>query len=267
MIRFPGLGLEFSISRVALEWNGVEIYWYAIFIVVSILIFLLFYPRQAKKLDLKREDILDLSIILIPTAILGARIYYVLFELDFYLQDPIQIFNLKKGGLAIYGGIISGAIVLFFFCKKRKISVLDVMDLVVPFLALGQSIGRWGNFFNGEAYGIETTLPWRMELIQEGRVVSVHPTFLYESLATFAIFLFLLYLTNRRKYKGQISCWYLILYAFVRFWIEGIRNDSLWFFSVRISQVLSLFIFVVFSCIIAKQRKKTLKSKINAKNG
>lgn len=265
MIRFPELGLCFNISRVAIKVGEVEIYWYAILISMSILIFLLFFRKIAMKLKLNPEDILDLTIVLIPISLLGARIYYVIFRLEYYLQNPLEIVQLKNGGLAIYGGIIAGVITIIVFCKKRKIKVLEVTDLIAPFLALGQAIGRWGNFINGEAYGSSTNLPWRMELIENGKWISVHPTFFYESVADFILFLILYHFIKKRKYTGQITYWYLILYSFVRFFIEGLRTDTLMFFSVRISQILSLFIFVVFSYIIGKQDIKKKKTEITAK--
>ena len=131
---------------------------------------------------IKFEDIIDLLIFLIPISIISARLYYVLFDLNYFIKNPMQIFNIRTGGLAIYGGIIGGIITCIVFCKKRKINILDLLDYLAPALALGQAIGRWGNFANIEAYGVETTLPWRMGIYEANKYVEVHPTFLYESI-------------------------------------------------------------------------------------
>ena len=202
-----------------------------------------------KKCNIEYKDILDLSIFLIPISIICARLYYVIFDLEYFLENPSQIFNIRDGGLAIYGGIIGGVITCYVFCKKRNIRFLDLLDYLVPCLALGQAIGRWGNFVNIEAHGVQTDNLFRMGIIENGHYIEVHPTFLYESICTFLIFIILMFMTKRRKFAGELTYIYLILYSFVRFFIEGLRTDSLMLFSLRISQVLSLVIFV-FSCIM-----------------
>lgn len=249
MVTFPGLGLEFNIDRVAFNIFGIDIYWYAILIVSAILIAFLILKINNKKCNIEYKDILDLSIFLIPISIICARLYYVIFDLEYFLENPNQIFNIRDGGLAIYGGIIGGAITCYVFCKKRNIRFLDLLDYLVPCLALGQAIGRWGNFINIEAHGVQTDNLFRMGIIENGHYIEVHPTFLYESICTFLIFIILMFMTKRRKFAGELTYIYLILYSFVRFFIEGLRTDSLMLFSLRISQVLSLVIFV-FSCIM-----------------
>lgn len=249
MVTFPGLGLEFNIDRVAFNIFGIDIFWYAILIVSAILIAFLILKINNKKCNIEYKDILDLSIFLIPISIICARLYYVIFDLEYFLKEPSQIFNIRDGGLAIYGGIIGGIITCYVFCKKRNISFLDLLDYLVPCLALGQAIGRWGNFINIEAHGVQTDNLFRMGIIENGQYIEVHPTFLYESICTFVIFIILMVVTKKRKFAGELTFIYLILYSFVRFFIEGLRTDSLMLFSLRISQVLSLVIFVL-SCIM-----------------
>ena len=171
------------------------------------------------------------------------------------MQNPEKIFYLRDGGIAIYGAIIAIAIYFLIICKIRKVSFLNLTDFLVPYLALGQSIGRWGNFFNQEAYGIQTDSLFRMGLNTESGYIEVHPVFLYESIATFIIFIILRKLQKNRKFEGQILYMYFILYGFIRMILEGIRTDSLWIGSFRISQILSLVFFVVFLVIYIKKKK------------
>ena len=200
---------------------------------------------------------MDLSIYVIPISIIGARIYYIIFSFDEFGWNFLKIINIRTGGLAIYGGIIAGALTVILFSKKRNIKILDVLDRIAPYLALGQGLGRWGNFFNVEAYGSETTRPWRMGIYTAGKYTEVHPTFLYESIANFMIFCVLMTIRKKRKFSGQIVYLYLIMYSFIRFFIEGLRIDSLMFYGFRISQALSMIVFVIFSIILIKKVVKT----------
>lgn len=243
-ITFPGLNLEFNISKIAFKIFGVHIYWYATLIVVAIVLALIMYKKRSGLYELKFSDILDLSLYLIPIAIISARCYYVIFNFEYYSQNPKQILNLRSGGLAIYGAVIGGIITCFVFCKKRKINVFDLLDYIVPGLVLGQAIGRWGNFINAEAYGTQTNSFLRMGITEAGKYIEVHPTFLYESIACFAIFIILLIIKNKRKFNGQILYTYLILYSLERFLVEGLRIDSLMMGNIRVSQMLSGIIFV-----------------------
>lgn len=218
---------------------------------------LLYCKINDGKYNIKFEDIFNLSIYLIPICIISARIYYVVFNLQYFLREPIQIFNIRSGGLAIYGGIIGGVITTIIYCKKHKIDILNMLDYIVPTLALGQAIGRWGNFINVEAYGEETSNFLRMGIIENGVYKEVHPAFLYESIATLLIFFILIILQKKREYKGQVTYIYLILYSFVRIFIEGIRCDSLMFLNVRISQILSVVIFVTFCIVLLYKNKKS----------
>ena len=259
MIKFPGLGLEFHINKSLIDFGFLKITWYAVFIVLAFVVALLIFKKKQGRFNIKYEDILDLAIFLIPISVIGARLYFCAFNLEYYLKYPTKILDITNGGLAIYGGIIAGAITCFVFCKKRNINLLDLLDFVVPAIALGQAIGRWGNFTNIEAYGTVTTLPWRMGIIESGLYKEVHPTFLYEFIATLILFILLTILQKKRKFKGEITYIYLIGYSFVRFFIEGIRADSLMLFNVRVSQILSAIIFVVFCSILlfyVEKRKK-----------
>lgn len=234
-ITFPLLNLELNINKIAFEIFGVPVYWYAILIVASIAIALILSKIQDGKYGIKFEDILDLSIILIPISFICARIYYVIFNINNY-TNIIDIINIKDGGIAIYGGIIGGAITSYIFCKKRKINLLDLLDYIVPFLALGQAIGRWGNFINVEAYGINTNLPWKMGIKMGKDIQYVHPTFLYESICNLIIFIILTKISKKRKYIGQITYYYIIMYSFIRAIIENLRIDSLMLYNFRISR-------------------------------
>ncbi len=244
------------IPSIAFEIFGVPIYWYAILIVSSMVIALLWCKKQDGKFNIKFDDILDLAIIVLPISIICARLYYVMFSLDYYIKNPSEIFNIKNGGLAIYGGLIGGIIVILVFSKIKKLRVLDITDYIVPIIAFCQSIGRWGNYINIEAYGYETNLPIKMEVIENGIIKYVHPTFLYESICTMMIFIILSILSKKRKFSGEITYLYIICYSFIRFFIEGLRTDSLMLFNFRISQILSLVLFVLFSCILMYNKKK-----------
>lgn len=264
-VTFPLLNLKLELSRIAFSIGHIDIYWYAVLMMSAFIIALIIFKIKDGMFNIKFSDILDLSIYVIPISIISARIYYILFNLDYYINYPEQILNLKAGGLAIYGGIIGGGITCYIFCKKRKINLLDLFDYIVPCLALGQAIGRWGNFINVEAYGSTTNLPWRMGIIEAGKYIEVHPTFLYESLVTFSLFILLTAISNKRKYKGQIALIYLTIYSFARMIIEGLRTDSLMLGNARISQILSLLIFIVAIILQIKNFKKTFPDVDNYK--
>lgn len=247
-------GIELNINKIAFEMLGIPIHWYAILIVCSIAIALILSKKNDGKYGIKHSDIIDLSIILIPISFICARLYYILFNLKSY-HNIAQILNIKDGGLAIYGGIIGGVITAYFFCKKKNINLLDMLDYLAPFLVLSQSIGRWGNFINVEAYGVETNVPWKMGIKNINGITYVHPTFLYESICTLSIFIILTKMSKNRKYSGQITIYYIIMYSFIRAIIENLRIDSLMFYNLRISQILSIILFVVFTLIAIKKNK------------
>ena len=256
-ITFPLLNLKMEIPRIAFEIFGIKIYWYAIIIVSAIIIALLVCKKNEKKFGIEFSTILDLLIFLIPISIISARLYYIFFNLDSYLANPKQIFNIRAGGLGIYGGIIGGAITCYIFCKKREINLLDLFDYIVPSLALAQSIGRWGNFFNVEAYGYETSIFCRMGIYEAGKYIEVHPTFLYESIWCLTGFLILILIRKiTKRKKGIMTYGYFIWYGIGRFIIEGLRTDSLMFYNCRISQILSLGLFIIFSGILIYNKIK-----------
>ena len=259
-IIFPGIHFMAHVSPVAFQIGNISVYWYAIIMVVAMLIAIYGSYQSMKKDGITFDTILDLLLWLLPISLIGARLFYILFSFEKFQTNPWDIFNLKTGGMAIYGGILAGAVVLYFFCKKKKLSFWDILDSIVPYLALGQAIGRWGNFLNQEAYGSATSLPWRMGIIENGIYQEVHPTFLYESLLDFTIFALLLFLRKKRKFSGELSYIYIVLYSFGRIFIENIRTDSLMLGKFRISQILSIFFLVTFCYIfvykIEKERKK-----------
>lgn len=262
MIRFPGLSLSLKVPQIALKIFGINIYWYAICIVFGIVLSLILCSKSKENFDIKFDFVFEFLMFAIIFGIIGARLYYVLFNLQYYSKNPIKILYIRDGGLAIYGGLIVGAITILIKCKNRKIDKLDFFDYITPFVAIAQSIGRWGNFFNQEAYGTETTNILRMGINTYHGYKEVHPAFLYESICTLIMFIILRKLQKNRKFKGEICYSYLVLYSGVRMVIENIRNDSLMLGNYRISQVLSIAIFVTFSIILLKNYinyKKTEK--------
>ena len=262
-INFEGLGISFNINNVFFNINGFKIYWYALFIVISILISLLFCKRDSGKYHISFDDILELYLFILPISIIFARLYYVLFNLNYYIINPLEILNIRNGGLAIYGAIIGGIITIIIFCKKKCLKILDILDYLIPYLALGQSIGRLGNFVNEEAYGTETTNIFRMGIFKSGTYIQVHPTFLYESICTFIIFVILFKKKEKRKYPGQLTFLYFFLYGIIRAIIENFRTDSLMFKTIRVSQLLSIFSSIIFGIILYKKYKQNKKTDIN----
>jgi phosphatidylglycerol---prolipoprotein diacylglyceryl transferase len=217
--------------------------WYGVLIASAVLIGVNLSMRLAKTRQIDPEAIADLAIWLVLAAIPSARLYYVAFQWPTYARNPLDIIKIWEGGIAIYGAIIGGSIAAIFFARLKQISFWQLADLVAPSLALGQAIGRWGNFFNSEAYGSQTDLPWKLYIPKENNYF--HPTFLYESLWNLLLFTVLmwLFIDNTRHHHlktGSIFLVYLIAYGVGRFWIEGLRTDSLMLGSLRISQIVSL---------------------------
>ena len=261
VISFPALGLSFEFSKIAFKIFDIEVFWYSICIVIGIIVAIFLCYLSKEKYDVDFWSIIDITITTLIAGIIGARLYYVVFNLDYYLSDPVKIFAVRDGGLAIYGGLILGALALVFRTKKLEIKTFDVLDYIAPFVAIAQSIGRWGNFFNIEAYGAKTTSFFRMGINTYEGYIEVHPTFLYESILTFVIFCILRFLQKNRLFEGQILLLYLILYSAGRFFIEGLRQDSLMFGSFRVSQILSLVIFVISTYFYIK--KSSIRSSKN----
>lgn len=238
---------------VAFTLFGLDIRWYGILIGLGFVIAILLSYKRAPKYGIQSDYILDFAICLIPAAIIGARAYYVIFSWENYAGDIGKILDIRGGGLAIHGGIIAGLIVGICICKYRKIDFLSLADLVFPTVALAQAIGRWGNFFNSEAHGGPTDLPWA--IYADGQYV--HPTFLYESLWCLALFIFLMWLEKRRSFPGQLACLYGMLYSLERGLVEQLRTDSLMIGPFKQAQVLSLcvFLFCLAAYVILKKRK------------
>jgi phosphatidylglycerol:prolipoprotein diacylglycerol transferase len=248
-ISFPMLGnLSFNPPSYFTVF-GINIYFYGVIIGLGFILGMLYCAHKSRDFGLVPDDIYDLMIWLIPFSIIGARLYYVLFELDYYIQNPGDILAIRNGGLAIYGGIIAGIIVVFLVCRHKKIPMAAMLDVVAFGLLIGQILGRWGNFMNREAFGAETAVFCRMGLTSpEGSTIYVHPTFLYESLWNLGIFIFLTWFTKKgkRKYDGQCILLYFLLYGIGRSWIEGLRTDSLYIGTtgIRVSQALSMALAV-----------------------
>jgi len=242
-------------DRVLISIGPVTIYWYSFLIFISLLIGLLIIKKEIKKTKLDKDFIFDLIFYLIPVCIVGARLYYVIFNFDVFKNNILDIFKIWEGGLAIYGVVISGIIFIVYYCKKKSQSILLTLDLLAPCLILGQAIGRWGNFFNREAHGAITTLEHLQsmhlpEFIINGMNINGNyyiPTFLYESIWCFIGFILLIILRNKIKYKreGIIVCSYFVFYSIGRFFIEGLRTDSLYLFNIRVSQLTSGILFIL----------------------
>ena len=267
-IRFPGLfgDWEFTASSVALH-IGHGIYWYGIILGLGVLFGMLLCLRQAKHYGIQEDNLLDLVLMGVPIGILGARTYYVLFYLDRFRRTDGSlnwgsIVAVWDGGLAIYGTVIAVFLMAFLYCRRKHIRLGAMTDLCVMGLMLGQAIGRWGNFMNREAFGAETTLPWRMQLTTiVGKTVEVHPTFLYESLwNVLGLCLVLFVISRARHFDGENTWFYFLWYGMGRFWIEGLRTDSLYLFDwtflgepIRVSQALSLVMILVSAAVLFYQ--------------
>ena len=278
----PGLGLEFELNRVAFTVFGMEIYWYGVIIAVGFILAVLYGCRKAAPFGVDQDKVLDVLFIAVPAALIGARAYYVIFNLDIYRRgaklDWGAMIDIRDGGLAIYGGIIAAFLAVAFYCKVRKQSFWSYADCGAYGFLIGQMVGRWGNFMNIEAYGGVTNLPWRMcspkianELLYQGQIdkvvyeqildgaLGVHPTFFYESLWNLIGFILLVLLARKgRMFNGQMFLLYVMWYGAGRTVIEGLRTDSLYFFGtgLRTSQIVGI-LSVVAALILFVIRWKT----------
>mgnify|MGYP001237749299 CR=1 FL=1 len=240
---------------VAFRIFGIEIMWYSILITIGVIVGAILAFREAERLGIGEDNLIDLLLFAIPLAVIGARLYYVIFSWDYYSQNPKEILHFRGGGLAIHGAIIVGIIVAVVFSRKRGLDFWSIADCCSPSLILGQGIGRWGNYINQEAYGRPTDLPWG--IIIDG--VKVHPTFIYESIGDFLIFFFLIwYRKNKQEVSGEIFLLYIILYSTIRFFIEGLRTDSLMLGSIRVAQLISI-VGIILGLIYLKIRRKEKK--------
>ncbi len=257
-ISFPNLGIgPFDIQNY-FEVFGFKIYWYGVIIAIAFALAIILATGASKKFGIDSETIIDLALWAVPISVVTARLYYVVFDLKSF-NSFIDVINLRKGGLAIYGGIIGAVLTTYIFARIKKINILSLLDFGVPYLVLGQAIGRWGNFTNQEAYGTHTDLPWGMSgsNIADG---PVHPTFLYESLWNLCLFIFLIWFRNRKKINGEVFFLYMSLYGAGRFWIESLRTDSLMLGDFRISQVLAFLFALVFIIIFLVMRMKAAQN-------
>ena len=264
-ISFPGLfgDWEFNPDPIAIH-IGHGIYWYGIILACAMLAGLFLCMKQAKRFGLTEDNVLDLVLWAVPCCILGSRIYYVIFYLDLYRNadgglDWGRIIAIWDGGLAIYGTVIAGVIVVLIFTKVKKLRFAAMTDLAAMGLLLGQIIGRWANFINREAFGGLTDLPWRMRLwVSASQYIEVHPTFLYESLWNLVGLLLMLFVvTKGRRFDGENTWFYFLWYGLGRSWVEGLRTDSLYLFNwtfmgqpIRVSQALSMVMVVVAAAML-----------------
>lgn len=274
-VSFPGLGIgEFSFDRVAFDLFGKPIYWYGIIIMLGIVAAFIHAYLRCKQEGIKGDDILDIGLFTVIFGVIGARLYYVVTTLDTHkYENIIDVFAIWEGGLAIYGGIIAGCTALVLTAVYKKINPLKVMDAVGPGVMLAQAIGRWGNFMNGEAFGYEVAegsllYPFRMGLISDytntgSAMHYYHPTFLYESLWNIVGFVFICLIYRKKKFNVQMALTYFAWYGFGRMFIEGLRTDSLYVGSFRISQVVGAVCFVAASSLMVAGFILSRKGKLN----
>lgn len=277
-INFPNLGIYLDHVGKNISIFGFSIAYYGIVIVTGMMIAIWIAQREAKRTGQNPEQYLDLAMIGIAAGILGARIYYVVFAWDYYKDDLLSIFNIRQGGLAIYGGIIGACIAVVIYSRKKKQSFSLLMDTASMSIVFGQIMGRWGNFFNREAFGDYTNNLFAMQLpvsavraneitqkmwdhvvtVNGVEYIQVHPTFLYESLWNVGVLLFLFWFRKRKKFNGEVFLMYLIGYGLGRIWIEGLRTDQLLLpvVGLPVSQLLSGCLVVGCTILVVWKRKK-----------
>lgn len=278
-INFQNLHIYLKNVGKSVDIFGFSIAYYGIIIAIGMLLGILLIMYRGKKAGIDEDAGLDVCIYSLVFGIIGARLYYVAFQWDLYKDNLLQIFNLREGGLAIYGGVLAGMVACIVVCKCKKLSFFQVADIVMPGVLVGQIMGRWGNFFNREVFGGYTNNIFAMELplnavrsmdditqemISHGRMVGdvmyvqVHPTFLYESLWNLVLLIFLLWYTKRKKFDGELFFDYLFFYGLGRFWIEGVRTDQLklWGTGIPVSQVVAVVMMIVSVIAYVIMRKK-----------
>ena len=279
-IYFPNLGIYLEHVGKSFHVFGFEVAFYGCTMALGILFGYLLAEKEAKRTGQNPDNYMDMILYAVFFSLVGARLYYVIFKWDYYGQNLMQIFNVRQGGLAIYGGIIGAFATVYVFTKKRKLSFTQMLDTACPGLALGQVIGRWGNFFNREAFGDYTDglfamqLPvsavrsgeitekmWEhMEVIDGIQFIQVHPTFLYEGLWNLGVIIFLTIYRDKKKFSGELVLWYLVLYGVGRFWIEALRTDQLLIPGIGfpISQLLGAVLAVsgLIAIVIGHKRAK-----------
>ena len=279
-IAFPHLGIYIEHLGRAITIFNFSITYYALIIATGILAGAFLAIKEAEATGQNTDNYYDFALIVVFTSIVGARIYYVIFEWDNYKDNLLSILNLRAGGLAIYGAVIAAVITLIVFAKKKKMSIGLMMDTGCLGLLLGQIIGRWGNFMNREAFGGYTDGLFAMQIklaeVYSGYItpeiaenikvvdgieyIQVHPTFLYESLWNLAVFAILMFYRRHKRFDGEVFCFYLIGYGIGRTWIEGLRTDQLKFGGIAVSQVLSIFLAVAAAAYVVYRRNQQRKS-------
>ena len=278
LVSFPGLELDIELSRVAFSLFGVPIYWYGIIISLAFVACVLWAMRDSKRFGYEPDTVIDLVLVAIPVCIVCARLFFVVFSWDMFKDNLLEIFNIRHGGLAIWGGIIGAVISGTIIVKWKKLQTLKFFDFAIVYVPLGQAIGRWGNFFNQEAFGTNTTLPWGMtspevkqyltnnlESLKAQNVIvypdlPVHPTFLYESIWNLALFGFLYFMRGKKKFDGQIFCLYFIGYGIARAFIETLRTDALMIGNLRIAIVMSVLGIIAFTIYMFVLRNRALNN-------
>lgn len=251
-------------NPIMIDLGFIQIYWYSFFIFAAIVVATLLILKEAKRFDVSENFIINLALYTIPVSLIGARIYYVIFNWSYYSNNLLSIIKVWEGGLAIHGGIIAGLLFIVYYTKKQKQPTLKTLDFIVVGLIIGQAIGRWGNFFNQEAHGPITTLSFLQSLhlpqfIINGMKIGVsyyHPTFLYESVGCLIGFVILLIIRRAKNIKvGQLTAFYLIWYGAIRFMIESLRTDSLMLGSLKVAQLVSIFMILIGLVIMIFQAK------------
>lgn len=281
-VSFPGLGIEpFHMDRIAFSLFGIDVNWYGLIITCGMILAVLYALWHAKIEGVKSDDIIDLALFLIVFGVIGARLYYVIMEFDQYLVTGgsfwknltgtlYNIVAVWNGGLAIYGGIIAGFLAAIVVARRKRLRFSVVADIAGPAVMVGQIIGRWGNFVNVEAFGGATDLPWRMGVLYsfDGGITFVtekfvHPTFLYESLWNLAGLILITYLYKKKKFHGQMFLTYMTWYGFGRTLIEGLRADSLYIGTIRVSQLVGLLTFILGAVLLIYNFRKVNKQQNN----
>lgn len=279
VISFPGMGLEFTLNRVAFYIGNFAIYWYGIIIAAAFLAGITYILYRVRRFGLDSDRVVDVILGGALGAIIGARLYFVVFSWDMYKDNLLSVFNMRSGGIAIYGAIIGGFLAGYIMCRVRNVSFLPMADLAVGGLILGQGIGRWGNYVNVEAFGGNTGMPWGMtspgiqsylaanatalgELnMKIDPMMPVHPTFFYESVWCLLGFAAIFFYTSRRRFDGELLLIYSMWYGLGRAFIEGLRTDSLLIGTLRVSQVLAILCVLVSGLIWFSVHSKIKRSK------
>ena len=253
-ISFPNLGITVDPNPVAFTVFGKDIYWYGIIIALGFLLAVIYMMRRAPVFGLTQDDVLDEVLWAVPIGVICARLYYCIFYWELYADNPISILYIWEGGLAIYGGVIGGAITILVVSRVKKIKTGTMLDIAAMAVLIGQIFGRWGNFMNREAHGAVTDTFLKMGLQDVSGVVTYyHPTFLYESVWNLVGFIGLHFFSKKRKFDGEVFLAYVAWYGLGRVWIEGLRTDSLYLFStgIRVSQLVAAVSFLAAGGVLA----------------